>query len=227
VERRIGKFQAAEGGTLLVDEIGDMPLDLQGKLLRAIESRQITPLGGNREITVDVRIVAATNRDLYKRVQEGGFREDLYYRLNVVSIKLPPLRERREDIPLLVRHFIDAIAAESNRPVKDISPEALAHLQGYDWPGNVRQLRNMLEGIIVTCTREQIGLEDLPEPVRQAPPRRSIRTRPRPDVTLEDLEREAIESALQRTGGNRTEASEQLGISVRTLQRKIKEYQLP
>ena len=226
VDRRVGKFQAADGGTLLIDEIGEMPLDLQSKLLRAIETRQVTPLGGNREISVDVRIVASTNRDLQKLIEDGRFREDLYYRLNVINIKLPPLRERREDIPLLVRAFINELAAENNRPVKDISPEALAQVQAFDWPGNVRQLRNTLESVIVTATREVIDTEDLPEPIRKTPAKRVARSLVKPGMTLEELEREAIRSALKRTGGNRTDTSQMLGISVRTLQRKIKEYGL-
>jgi len=225
-DRRTGKFQAAEGGTLLIDEIGDMPLDLQSKLLRAIESRQITPLGGNREIGVDVRIVASTNHELQSLVDEGKFREDLFYRLNVVNIKLPPLRERREDVPLLTRAFIDEIAPENNRPVKDIAPDALAQLQSFDWPGNVRQLRNVLESVIVTATRDVIEVEDLPEPIRTTPAKRTMKSMIRPGMTLEELEREAIRNTLRRTSGNRTECSQLLGISVRTLQRKLKEYGL-
>ena len=225
-ERRTGKFQAADGGTLLIDEIGDMPLDLQSKLLRALETGTITPIGGNKEIPVDVRIVASTNRNLQALISDGKFREDLYYRLNVVNILLPPLRERSADIPLLVRAFVDEIASENGRPVKDVSPAALAQLQAFDWPGNVRQLRNVLESVIVTATRETIEAEDLPEPIRQTPARHTARSLVTPGMTLEQLERDAIRLALARTGGNRTEASHALGISVRTLQRKIKEYTL-
>jgi DNA-binding NtrC family response regulator len=226
VDRRIGKFQAADGGTLLIDEIGDMPLDLQSKLLRVLESRCITAIGGNREVAVDVRLVASTNRDLQKLISEAKFRDDLFYRLNVVHIKLPPLRERREDIPLLVRAFIDELAPENNRPVRDITPAALTHLQTYDWPGNVRQLRNLLESVIVTATREVIDIQDLPEPIRQAHPTASVQALVTAGLTMEQLEKEAIRAALQQTQGNRSEASERLGISVRTLHRKIKEYGL-
>jgi DNA-binding NtrC family response regulator len=226
VDRRIGKFQAAEGGTLLIDEIGDMPLDLQSKLLRAIESRCITPIGSNQEIKVDARIVASTNRDLVAMAKREAFREDLFYRISVVNIKLPPLSERPGDIPLLVRAFIDELAEESRRPVRDITPAALARLQGYEWPGNVRQLRNVLESVIVTATREIIDVPDLPEPVRQARPVSMRRSLVKPGMTLEALEKEAIRVALRQTDGNRTRAAEQLGISLRTLQRKIKEYGL-
>jgi len=226
VERRTGKFQAADGGTLLIDEIGDMPLELQSKLLRALETGSITPIGGNKEISLDVRIVASTNRNLQDFVADGKFREDLFYRLNVVNIHLPPLRERVDDIPLLVRAFVDELAAENNRPVKDVSPAALVQLKTFDWPGNVRQLRNVLESVIVTATREIIEAEDLPEPIRQTSARHAARSFVNPGMTLEEMERDAIRLALARAGGNRTDASIALGISVRTLQRKIKEYVL-
>jgi DNA-binding NtrC family response regulator len=226
IDSRIGKFQAADGGTLLIDEIGDMPLDLQSKLLRAIESRCVVPLGGNREIKVDVRIVASTNRDLVEMVKRAEFREDLYYRISVVNIKLPPLKERPGDIPLLVRAFVDELAEESQRPVRDITPAALARLQGYEWPGNVRQLRNVLESVIVTATREIIDVPDLPEPVREARPVPIRRSLVKPGMTLEELEKKAIRVALRQTDGNRTWAAEQLGISLRTLQRKLKQFGL-
>ncbi|MBN1508432.1 MAG: sigma-54-dependent Fis family transcriptional regulator [Sedimentisphaerales bacterium] len=226
VSARTGKFQAAEGGTLLVDEIGEMPLDLQSKLLRAIETRSINPVGGNREISVDVRIVASTHRDLETLVKEGKFRDDLFYRLNVVNIWLPPLRERKDDIPLLARAFIDEIAAENNRPARDLTSEALAYLQAYDWPGNVRQLRNVLESIIVMSSRDVVDVADLPEAIRGARPRRSIPSVVRPGMTMSQIEKAAIAQALDATDGNRREVSRMLGISVRTLQRKIKEYGL-
>ena len=221
--RREGLFQAARGGTLFVDEIGEMQVGLQSKLLRAIESKKIMPVGSTREADVDVRLVAATNRDLEKRVEQGEFREDLYYRLKVVELKLPPLRERREDIPLLVRVFIDQLAAENNRPVKDITPEAVEALKAYDWPGNVRELRNTLEGIIVLCLREQIELDDLPPHISGA---RSVQTLIQPGMTIEEIEKEAIRRTLEQCDGHRAQTAETLGISVRTLHRKIKEYGL-
>jgi two-component system response regulator HydG len=222
----MGKFQAAEGGTLLIDEIGEMQLDLQSKLLRAIESRSINPVGGNREVAVDVRIVASTNRDLEALVKEGKFRDDLFYRLSVVNIKLPPLRERPDDIPLLTRAFIDEIATENNRPVRELTREALVKLQAYDWPGNVRQLRNVLESIIVMSSRDVLDVADLPDAIRGARRHRTLPSFVRTGMTMSQIEKEAIAHALIAADGNRREVSRMLGLSVRTLQRKIKEYGL-
>lgn len=225
VEARKGLFQAAEGGTLFIDEIGEMPLGLQSKLLRALENKKIRPVGGTREVPVDVRLIAATNRDLDEIVKRREFREDLYYRLKVVELRLPPLRERRDDIPLLVRFFIDQLAGEHKRPVREITPAALDALREYDWPGNVRELRNALEGIIVLSMREQIELSDLPDHLRhrEKPAAHSVFE---PGMTLEEMEREAIRRTLEATGGRRAETSRQLGLSVRTLQRKIKQYRM-
>ncbi len=223
-ERRTGLFQSANGGTLFIDEIGEMKVGLQSKLLRAIETRRIMAVGSNREIEVDVRLVSATNRDLQDEVKKGTFREDLYYRLKVVEIHLPPLRERPEDIPLLVRFFIDEISRENQRPARDIALEALDLLLAYNWPGNVRELRNTLEGIIVLSTRERIEVSDLPEYLRQSA---SAQTVIRRGMSMADIEREAIRRALEQSGGRRTEAAKILDLSVRTLQRKIKEYNLP
>jgi DNA-binding NtrC family response regulator len=221
--RREGLFQAACGGTLFVDEIGELQLGLQSKLLRAIESKKVMPIGSTREVDVDVRLVAATHQDLEKRVQEGLFREDLYYRLKVVVLRLPPLRERREDIPLLVRYFTGLLARENNRPVKDLSPDALSALQSYDWPGNVRELRNTLESVIVLCLRETIQLEDLPPHISGAQPIQSVI---QPGMTMADIEKEAIRRTLEQYDGHRARTAESLAISVRTLHRKIKEYGL-
>lgn len=222
-ERREGLFQAAKGGTLFIDEIGELPLGLQSKLLRAIESRMILPVGRTREIPIDVRLVAATNRALKELVERREFRDDLYFRLKVVELTLPPLRQRREDIPLLVRHFIEQIAEENRRPVREIAPEALQAIVAYDWPGNVRELRNTLEGAIVLSMNERVELVDLPDSIRGA---RQIQEVLQPGMTLKDLEREAIRRALQQSGGHRTQAAQSLGISTRTLQRKLKEFQL-
>ena len=221
--KRDGLFQAACGGTLFIDEIGEMQIGLQSKLLRAIESKKVMPVGSSQEIDVDVRLVTATNRDLAQRVEQGKFREDLYYRLNVVELQLPPLRERREDIPLMVRFFIDQLAAENNRPVKDISAEALETLNAYDWPGNVRELRNTLESIIVLCLREQIKMDDLPPHISGAKPAQTVI---QPGMTMEEIEKEAIRRTLQQFDGHRAQSAESLAISVRTLHRKIKEYGL-
>ena len=224
-DKRKGVFQCAEGGTLFIDEIGEMPLGLQSKLLRAIENKKVMPVGSGHETSVDVRLVTATNRDLEYVVQQKEFREDLYYRLKVVVLRLPPLRERREDIPLLVRFFIDEISKETNRQVRDIAPDALSALKNYDWPGNVRELRNTLEGIIVLSLHEQIELSDVPEHIRGVE-RKSLQSVFDQGISLAEMEREAIRRTLEITGGHRGKTSERLGVSVRTLQRKIKDYQL-
>jgi len=221
--RREGLFQAADGGTLFIDEIGELQLGLQSKLLRAIENKKVLPVGSAREVDVDIRLVAATNRDLKDRVEAGQFREDLYYRLRVVEISLPPLRERREDIPLLVRHFIDIIARENNRSIQDIDSQALDALSAYSWPGNIRELRNTLESIIVLSLKERIEISDLPPHISGSKAAQEII---KPGMTLAELEKEAIRRALEETGGHRARTAEALGISVRTLQRKIQEYGL-
>jgi DNA-binding NtrC family response regulator len=223
-ERRVGLFQAAQGGTLFIDEIGDMNPGVQSKLLRAIETRRVMPVGSTKEVEVDVRVVVATNRNLQEDVKQGKFREDLYYRLKVVEIHLPPLRERPEDVPLLTRFFIDEIARENRRPARDIAPEAMDLLLAYNWPGNVRELRNTLEGVIVVSTRERIEASDLPEQLCQGASAQAVIRR---GMTMAEIEKEAIRRALEQTSGRRTEAAKILDLSVRTLQRKIKEYKLP
>jgi DNA-binding NtrC family response regulator len=223
-DRRGGLFQAACGGTLFIDEIAELQLGLQSKLLRAIEYKKIMPVGSTKEIEVDVRLVAASNKDLGELTKKGGFREDLYYRLKVVELRLPPLRQRKEDIPLLVHHFIQEIVAENHRPPLSITPEALAALTAYDWPGNVRELRNTLEGIIVLSVRDTIELADLPPYISRLPaPQLAIQ----PGMTMAEIEKEAIRRTLEQTGGHRAKTASILGLSVRTLHRKIKEYGLP
>jgi DNA-binding NtrC family response regulator len=175
------------------------------------------------EIAVDVRLVAATNRDLHEQMLKKEFREDLYFRLKVVELTLPPLRERKEDIPLLIRHFIDQISADNERPVRDISAGALDAMKAYSWPGNVRELRNTLEGIIVLTLDEIIEERHLPPHIIDAEPAQAII---QPGMTLADIEREAIRRTLEHAGGHRTKTAESLGISVRTLQRKLKEYEI-
>lgn len=222
-ERKLGFFEAAGKGTLFIDELGELQLGMQAKLLRAIENRKILRVGSTQEHDVDVRLVAATNRDLAKQVEEGKFREDLYYRLKVVELKLPPLRERREDIPLLIRHFIDEISADAGRHVQDVTPEALEMLKGYSWPGNVRELRNTLEGIIVLSLREQIEASDLPPHISGHTESQALIE---PGMTMAEIEKEAIRRTLQHTNGHRSQTAGILDISVRTLQRKIKEFEL-
>jgi two-component system response regulator HydG len=218
----------ADGGTLFLDEVGDMPLDTQAKLLRALELREVQPVGGRDVRKVDIRLVAATNQDLEQRVKEGKFREDLLYRLKVVTLRLPSLRERPSDIPLLVDHFLGELARQHGRDVRALSPEARTVLQGYAWPGNVRELRNVVENMVLLARSDVIDIDDVPEPVRSAP--RTQRTATAGSSlagrSLEDLERELIAANLAHTGGNRQKAAAVLGIGERTLYRKIREYGL-
>jgi len=222
---RIGRFEAADGGTLFIDEIGDFAQASQAKLLRVLENHKITPIGSNNDKQVDVRVVAATSRHLDDMVREQKFREDLYYRLNVVTIHLPPLRERPEDIPLLIAHFNKMLCALQNRPELDFDSELLDFLYKYEWPGNVRQLRNAMESMIVLARGECLTMEDLPN---------TIETETLGEATLKladggmlrDLQRSAVEKALHDHFGNRTRAATALGISVRTLQRKLKSWGL-
>ncbi len=223
---RHGRFKAADGGTLFIDEIGDLRLTSQAKLLRVLESRSITPVGGNGSETVDVRVVAATNKGLERMVAAGDFREDLYYRLNVVMIPLPPLRERRDDVPLLVRHFLAELAETYHRIPPALDRDLEQYLVTYDWPGNVRQLRNCIESMMVLADSDRLTLDDLPAMAREKP----ALDEPWPDLpsdmTLEELEQAAIRQALRRFDDNRTRAARSLGISVRTLQRKLKRWRL-
>ncbi|MBV9125827.1 MAG: sigma-54-dependent Fis family transcriptional regulator [Planctomycetes bacterium] len=222
--RRPGVFEAADGGTLFIDEIGEMNLGLQSKLLRAIETHKIMPVGSNKEVEVDVRLVAATNRDLYEEVQNKTFREDLYYRLKVVQIDLPPLRERKEDIPLLVHFFLEQIAKENQRSVVELSPEVMDVLLSYSWPGNVRELRNTLEGIVILLPRDRIEASDIPNHIHGAAAAQLVINS---GMKIADIERQAIQLTLEQTQGRRSEAAKILGLSVRALARKIKEHDLP
>ncbi len=220
VTSRMGRFESAQGGTLFIDEIGDFPLHLQPKLLRVLEGRTITPVGGNLEISVDVRVVAATSRPLVKMKNEGQFREDLYYRLNVISISLPPLRQRRSDIPLLVRHFLGQFAALNRTRPLHVEPSLMQELESLPWPGNVRQLRNTLERMSVMARNDSLTLEDLPADVREQEEESTATL----DAPLESIKKAAMVRALEQFDGNRTRAAEFLGISVRTLQRKLRDW---
>jgi DNA-binding NtrC family response regulator len=224
-DRRIGTFAAAQHGTLLIDEIGELELPLQAKLLRAIETHTFNPVGSNHEQTVDFRLIASTHRDLRSMVDDGRFRDDLYYRLCVVQIEIPPLREHKEDLPLLIAVFLPQFCKEHGRNLKKVSPEAMESLHCYHWPGNVRELRNVLESLVVLLRKDIIELEDLPLPIRGA---QAIETMPRFELgmTLQDLERNAIQQYLLQTHGNRQQSAKLLGISTRTLHRKIVEYGL-
>jgi DNA-binding NtrC family response regulator len=226
VAARPGKLESAEGGTLFLDEVGDVSLSIQAKLLRAIEQKEILRVGSSAVRQVDVRILAATNQDLKARVEEKAFREDLFYRLNVFGIVVPPLRERREDIPKLSEHLLGLLARENETAPKRLSPAALKALLAYRWPGNVRQLRNALETATLVCAEDTIGPGDLPAEVTPATvPPTSAAPIPLPaSRTLTEIERDAIRDALAKTGGNKTQASKLLGIGLRTLHRKVKEY---
>ena len=222
-----GKLEQADNGTLFLDEIGDMPLGLQSKLLRALQDKEFTPVGGSTHIKVDTRILAATNRDLPALIAEGRFREDLYYRLNVMEIKLPPLRERQGDIAILGNYLLGKFSAELNKPIRAITPEAKEMLEHLPYPGNVRQLANILEYACILCQDGVISKEDFPEYVT-----RTDGTGPSGDSiddylsshSLKDIEKRAIEATLQRCGGKRVATAAQLGISKRGLLNKLKEY---
>ena len=222
---RIGRFEAANGGTLFIDEIGDFETSLQAKLLRVLESRRISPVGANTEREVDVRVVAATNRCLEEMAVSGEFRQDLYYRLNVVTIFLPPLRARRSDIDLLVEHFLKDLCDRRGIEVPRFDREVIRFFQTYHWPGNIRQLRNCLESMVVMSKGPVLTKEDLPARMFILE-QRGIRQWEVPqNVTLAELERKAITQSLERADGNRVQAARCLGISVRTLQRKLREWE--
>lgn len=223
---RIGRFEAAERGTIFIDEIGDFPLPSQAKLLRVLENRTLSPVGGSHDRAINVRVVAATSRDLHRLTASGAFREDLYYRLHVLTIHLPPLRERREDVPLLAEHFRREVSQAVGKPDMHLADDLLTRLQDFDWPGNVRQLRNTIESMIVMARGDVLTPADLPEGLLDSRPTASQSVQVPPEADLEGLERAAILQALDRFGGNRTHAAEALGISVRTLQRRLKEWSL-
>ena len=223
--RTRGKFETAHRGTLFLDEIGETDLTTQAKLLRVLEEREFMRVGGEHNVRVDVRVIAATNADLEAMVDSGAFRRDLYYRLKVVTIQVPPLRERRQDIPTLVEAFLDELARSNAVPRKTISPEALEALAGYNWPGNVRELKNILESVLVSSAGDRILPADLPPSVLRE---RTAASRPviAAGTKLEDVERDLIRATLEETGGNRTHSAALLGIGVRTLQRKIRLFGL-
>ncbi|MCX8036758.1 MAG: sigma-54 dependent transcriptional regulator [Candidatus Sumerlaeia bacterium] len=227
VARKPGRFELADGGTLFLDEIGEIPLSMQVALLRVLETREFMRVGGQQSVTVDVRLIAATNRDLERAVAEGRFREDLYYRLNVVTLRVPPLRERASDIPLLVGRFLTDFAREAGRPAPNVTPAALARLMAWPWPGNVRELRNVVENAFLFCKNNEIGVRDLPPAFQESPGRGEWLLPVGPDTRLDDVEKEVLRQTLTLCNGNITQAAKRLGISRRTLQRKIKDLSLP
>ena len=224
--RRVGRFEAADGGTLFLDEIGDRPLATQGPLLRALEEGEITPVGSNEVRTVDVRVVAATHRDLDAMIREGTFREDLCFRLRVVQLELPPLRERLADLPHLAEHFLEEAAGRHGKPARDMAPEALDILMSYRWPGNVRELKNAVESMVLLSRGTAITPDAVPPYVRPAAGDTPDILKALSGLPADDVEKALITNTLRDVGGNRERASQLLGISTRTLYRKIKAFGL-
>ncbi len=222
LRRRDGRFQQAHTGSIFLDEVSEMSTPLQAKLLRVLQEREFTRVGGDDLIQVDVRIIAATNKDLLQAVQQGAFREDLYYRLNVITLTIPPLRERREDIPLLAEHFLASFAEKNHKGIRGFTPQAMDTLLRYDWPGNVRELMNTIERAVVLSGEDYLQGDDLPiaPPETEAPGTAS----PQEGRTLDEVERLAILTTLQATAGNKSEAARRLGITRATLHKKIKRY---
>ena len=228
IRRKRGKFELADGGSIFLDEIGNVSENMQVKLLRVIQEKEIDIVGGEQTKKVDVRIIAATNRNLFELVHKGEFREDLYYRLNVIPINLPPLREREEDIPLLVDHFLKKKSAEMKKPVLRISQQALEALQKYDLPGNVRELENLIERALVLCDGDEIQLRDFPILLKNGG--QNILNLPEEDLpldmVLEDLERQLIERAMEKAGGVKTKTADILGIKTSALYYKLEKYKM-
>jgi two-component system, NtrC family, response regulator HydG len=219
-KRRIGRFEQANGGTLFLDEVGEIPLSTQVKLLRVLQERTFECVGGDESIEVDVRVIAATNRDLVKDTHDGRFREDLYYRLNVVQIEMPPLRARGGDVILLADHFLGRFAAENHKRIDGLSDRARAKLIAHRWPGNVRELENAIERAVVLCEGTHIDEDDLPIDVAPLP-KGAVRI---PGATMAEIERFAILATLDVTNGSTAKAAEMLDISVRTIQYRLHEY---
>ena len=225
IRRREGRFSQAHRGTLFLDEISEMSMAMQAKLLRVIQEREFTRVGGEELLTVDVRIITATNRDLLARVQQGDFREDLYYRLNVINLKVPPLRQRKDDIPLMAEHFLRMFAAKNDKPIKGFTPQAMDRLIRYPWPGNVREIMNTVESAVVLSDSEYLSEDDLslmhaevPSPGPAAPVAA--------DLPLEEVEKATILKTLEFSGGNKSEAARKLGITRATLHKKLKKYRV-
>jgi transcriptional regulator with PAS, ATPase and Fis domain len=226
---RPGIFEAASGGTIFLDEIGELDLESQVRLLRVIEEKTVIRVGSTKPIPVDVRIIAATNKNLLEEVEKGNFREDLYYRLAVAKITLPPLRERKEDIILLFNHFVVEFNEKYGKSVTKLSPEVLKFFQNYDWPGNIRQFRNVLESMVIMAKDDTLTKEDIPEELLKGPTpstKKKLIDTIIPGITLEEYEKAIIQKNLEFTNGNREKTAELLGISQRTLYRKLNEYNL-
>ncbi len=224
VKQKPGRFEIAHGGTILLDEISETTPELQVRLLRVLQEQEFERVGGTRPVKVDVRVIAATNRDLKKEVEAGRFREDLYYRLNVIRIDIPPLRDRTDDIPILVTHYLKEFNREHGKDLT-VGPKAMSLLQGFHWPGNVRQLRTVIESAVILCRGREIQPKDLPDEVRtEAAPGNSVRLRV--GMSVADAERELIRATLSEFGGNKAKAARTLGLGRKTLYRKLEEYGL-
>jgi two-component system response regulator HydG len=226
-QQRMGLFAQANGGTLFLDEIGELPLEVQPKLLRALQERKVRPVGSNHEIPFDARLIAATNRVLEDEVYEHRFREDLFYRINVVKIDVPPLRERGGDVIHLARHFLEVYGARHGKGTMELGPQAAEKLLGYAWPGNVRELENCIDGAVALARGHTIELDDLPEKVRAFRPEKFVVSANQPEeiVTIDELERRYILRVLSLVGGNKSRAAQVLGFDRRTLYRKLDRYQ--
>lgn len=219
-QRKIGKFEQAHESTFLLDEISEMALPLQAKLLRVLQEGEIERVGGTQPIKINVRIIATTNRSLEQMVKEGSFREDLYYRLNVIPLQVPALRSRPADVEFLAKHFVDTSCAENNLPQKELSSEALEKLKKYPWPGNVRELQNVVERSVLLAQSASVGADEILLSDVTGGPERSLS----PGMTVVEAEKLLIMKTLEFTGQNRTRAAEMLGISIRTLRNKLNEY---
>ena len=222
---RDGLFYYAQGGTLFLDEVAELPLPLQATLLRALEDLKIRPVGSQQLLPVNVRIIAATNRSLQQEVAEGRFRKDLFYRLNVIHMVIPPLRDRVEDIPLLALHFLDKFCLENDRPPMGFSPDAMRALKSHAWPGNVRELQNVVERAVALCTSNMVEFEDLPDEIRRYSPEDDKIVLP-VGSSMEEIERQAIVQTLKKTGGDKELTARLLGIGLATLYRRLKEMEL-
>ncbi len=225
--QRLGRFELADGGTLFLDEIGDMSLQTQAKILRVLQEGELERLGGSRTVAVDVRMVAATHKDLPAMVEDGGFRQDLFFRLSVVPIELPPLKERVEDIPVLADYFLQRYARKNKKDIRGFHPQTLVLLARYSWPGNIRELENTIERAVILCPGEQITPKELPPQMlpEDFHPAGEFAVSPG-GLTLKDVEREAIRATLEQTDGNKSQSAKLLGIARQTLLNKIKEYGL-
>ena len=227
--RKEGKFRQADGGSLFLDEVGEMSLSMQVKLLRALQEMEFFRVGGEELLKVDVRVIAATNKDLLQEIEAGRFREDLYYRLNVVTLTVPSMADRKEDIPLLARHFMERFSQKNRKDIKGFSPHAMDQMLRYGWPGNVRELMNAVERAVVMSRSEYIQPEDLPLELQNLPPENAVDPSlkiPDEGVSLEKMEKETILKTLASTSGNKSEAARRLGITRKTLRKKLKNYEV-